>query len=227
MNLNQQLSKERDHWAAQIPADKSALLIDDLERLRRSELPERAVRVGERAPNFRLPDASGQLVELDALRALGPVVLVFYRGQWCPYCNLELRAYQQLLPQFRALGATLVAISPQTPDNTLSTVEKNELAFPVLSDVGSAVARAYGLAFDLDAQMQSLYADFFGNDLAQYNGADAVSGWTLPLPGTYLIGHDAYIELAAVEVDYRQRLEPQTVLDKLQALAPARFTPAA
>lgn len=220
MNLKQQLSAERDHWAAQIPAEKSAQMVGDLERLRRSELPDRALRVGERAPNFRLPAASGQMLELDVLRAQGPVVLVFYRGQWCPYCNLELRAYQKLLPQFRALGATVVAISPQTPDNTLSTSEKNELAFPVLSDVGSAVARAYGLAFDLDAEMQSLYADFFGNDLAQYNGTDAVSGWTLPLPCTYLVGRDAHIELAAVEVDYRQRLEPQAVLDLLRARMP-------
>lgn len=220
MNLNEQLSKERDLWAAQIPANKSALLVGDLERLRRSELPQRALHAGERAPNFRLPDANGQWLELDRLRAQGPVVLVFYRGQWCPYCNLELRAYQRLLPQFRALGATVVAISPQTPDSSLSTVEKNALAFPVLSDVGSAVARAYGLAFDLDAEMQSLYADFFGNDLSDYNGTDTVSGWTLPLPGTYLIGHDARIELAAVEVDYRQRLEPQAVLDQLRTRAP-------
>lgn len=219
MNLNEQLTKERDHWAAQIPAAQSALLVGDLERLRRSELPERALQEDERAPNFRLPDASGRVVELDALRAQGPVVLVFYRGQWCPYCNLELRAYQALLPRFRALGAQLVAISPQTPDHSLSTAEKNALEFPVLSDVGSHVARAYGLAFDLDADMQHLYADFFGNDLAQYNGTETVSGWTLPVPATYLVGRDARIELAAVEVDYRQRLEPQRVLERLQALA--------
>lgn len=218
MSLMQQLSKERDHWAAQIPADKSALLVGDLERLRRSELPERALKLGERAPNFRLPDAGGRLVELDALRARGPVVLVFYRGQWCPYCNLELRAYQALLPQFQALGASLLAVSPQTPDNSLSTAEKNELAFPVLSDLGSAVARAYGLAFDLDDAMQHLYADFFGNDLAQYNGSGAVGGWTLPLPATYLVGRDARVELASVDVDYRQRLEPQAVLDRLRQL---------
>lgn len=219
MSLMQQLSKERDHWAAQIPADKSALLVGDLERLRRSELPERALKLGERAPNFRLPDAGGRLVELDALRAQGPVVLVFYRGQWCPYCNLELRAYQALLPQFQALGASLLAVSPQTPDNSLSTAEKNALAFPVLSDLGSAVARAYGLAFDLDDAMQHLYADFFGNDLAQYNGSGMVSGWTLPLPATYLVGRDARVELASVDVDYRQRLEPQAVLDRLRQLA--------
>lgn len=222
MSLKTQLSNERDHWAARVPSDKSALMVADLERLRRSELPDRALKAGERAPNFRLPDARGGLVELDALRAEGPVVLVFYRGQWCPYCNLELRAYQKLLPQFRALGSSLVAISPQTPDNSLSTVEKNQLAFPVLADVGSAVARAYGLAFDLDAEMQGLYASFFGNDLQQYNGNERVSGWTLPLPGTYLIGRDAHIELAHVDVDYRQRLEPDAVLAALRHAALAK-----
>lgn len=130
MNLNQQLSNERDHWAAQIPAEKSAQLVGDLERLRRLELPERALHVGERAPNIRLPDASGQWLEFDRLHAQGPVVLVFYRGQCCPYCNLELRAYPKLLPQFRSLGATVVAISPQTPDNSLSTAEKKRTCLP-------------------------------------------------------------------------------------------------
>lgn len=213
MNLTEELARERAHWAVRIPAAPSALLAGDLDRLRRSELPERALKRGERAPNFRLPNAGGKWVELDTLRARGPVVLVFYRGEWCPYCNLELRAYQQLLPAFAAAGVTLVAISPQTPDHSLSTVEKNELEFPVLSDVGSAVARAYGLAFDLDDEMQRLYVDFFGNDLARYNGVGDVSGWTLPLPAMYLIGRDSRIELASVDVDYRQRIDPRQVLD--------------
>ncbi|WP_293372353.1 peroxiredoxin-like family protein [Nevskia sp.] len=216
MNLTEQLAREQDHWAPKIPAAPAALLVGDLERLRNSELPDRALKAGERAPNFRLPDANGRMVELDDLRARGPVVLVFYRGQWCPYCNLELRAYQQLLPAFDEAGTTLVAISPQTPDHSLSTVEKNALAFPVLSDVGSNVARAYGLAFDLDDEMQRLYSDFFGNDLSRYNGSGAISGWTLPLPATYLVGRDARIQLAHVDVDYRRRLDPLQLFERLQ-----------
>lgn len=215
MSLTEQLLRERDHWAGQIPAAQSAVLNGDLQRLHRSELPQRALRTGERAPNFRLPDASGQAVELDALLAAGPVALIFYRGQWCPYCNLELRAYQKLLPKFRALGARVVAISPQMPDLSLSTAEKNELAFPVLSDVGNHIARAYGLAYDFPPELRDLYANFFGNDLTRYNGAE---GWTLPLPGTFLVAPDASVRLAHVDVDYRQRLEPEAVLQRLQVL---------
>jgi len=211
--LTEQLARERAHWGAKIPAAQSAVMLTDLEQLSRSELPQRALRAGERAPNFRLRAADGSAVELDVVLARGPAVLVFYRGQWCPYCNLELRAYQQLLPQFGALGASLIAISPQTPDNSLSTAEKNALAFPVLADVGSHAARAYGVAFDLTPELKDLYANHFGNDLTRYNGDD---GWTLPVPATYLVMPGGRIALAHVDVDYRRRLEPSTVLNALQ-----------
>jgi peroxiredoxin len=215
MNLKQELSQERDHWASVLDAPTVALMNRANDSLRTPEILGRALQEGEPAPNFRLPNAQRGSIELKALLEQGPVVLTFYRGQWCPYCNLELRAYQKLLPQLQALGANLVAISPQTPDSSLSTVEKNELAYPVLSDVGLHVTRAYGLAFDLPSELVELYQRRWNNDLVKWNGE---GGWSLPIPATYVIGQDARIALAHVDPDYRDRLEPEAVLARLRTL---------
>jgi peroxiredoxin len=218
MTLNQELSLERDRWATVLDAPTMALMNRANDSLRSSKILGRALREGERAPNFRLPSAKGGSVELDLLLGRGPVVLAFYRGQWCPYCNLELRAYQKALPQLQALGSSLIAISPQTPDNSLSTAEKNDLAYPVLSDVGLNVARAYGIAFDLPDDLVGLYQRQWKNDLVKWNGD---GGWSLPIPATYVIDEDARIVLAHVDPDYRGRLEPEAALARLRTLAGA------
>jgi peroxiredoxin len=212
MSLKQQLSRERDHWASVLDTPSVALMNRATDALRTPEILGQALQEGARAPNFRLPNAQGGSLELNELLRRGPVVLTFYRGQWCPYCTLELRAYQRLLPQLQALGASLVAVSPQTPDNSLSTVEKNELSYPVLSDVGLHVTRAYGLAFDLPPELVELYQRQLTIDLVRWNGEDR---WSLPIPATYLIGEDSRIVLAHVDPDYRERLEPQAVLARL------------
>ena len=216
MNLKQELSRERDRWASILDSPTVALMNRANEALRAPEILGRALQEGDRAPNFRLPNPHSGSVELNALLNRGPVVLTFYRGQWCPYCKLELRAYQKRLPQLRALGASLVAVSPQTPDNSLTTAEKNELAFPVLSDAGLHVARAYGLAFDLPPELVELYQREWNNDLVKWNGE---GGWSLPIPATYIVGQGGRIALAHVDPDYRDRLEPEAVLARLQTLA--------
>ncbi len=163
---------------------------------------------GDAAPGFALPSATGETVTLAGELAKGPVILTFYRGGWCPYCNLELRAYQRILPEIEAAGVRLVAISPQTPDGSLSTAEKNALSFAVLSDVGSKVALQYGVAFDLGEELQGLYLKF-GHNLPVDDGAGE---WTLPVPATFVIGRDGRVRLAHVETDYRFRLEPAEAL---------------
>jgi peroxiredoxin len=135
-------------------------------------------------------------------------VLIFYRGGWCPYCNLELRAWQQQLEVLKSLGATLVAVSPQTPDNSLSTAEKNELAFTLLSDSALEAATAFGVAFELPQELIELYGRV-GNDLPVLNGNGR---WVLPLPATYVIDTEGRIAYAHVEADYRERAEPTEVL---------------
>jgi peroxiredoxin len=175
----------------------------------------RAVAKGEAAPDFTLPNARGAQVTLSKLLAKGPVVLSFYRGGWCPYCNLQLRAYQRALPEMRALGATLVAVSPEAPDKSLSTAEKNALEFEVLSDVKGEVGGAYRLFFDLSDELKALYSAG-GNDLSKWN---ADGEWHLPMPATYVIGTDGRVALAFVDPEYRARLEPAEIVAALRSLA--------
>lgn len=168
---------------------------------------------GDAAPDFELPDARGESVTLAGLRSDGPVVLVFYRGAWCPYCNLQLRAFQSALADIHAAGATLVAISPQTPDNSITLAEQAELAFPVLSDVGNAVARSYGLVFALGAADRERHSDL-GIDLTAFNGDES---WELPAPAVFVLDTDGTIRHASVAGDYRWRVGPDEVLAALRA----------
>jgi peroxiredoxin len=171
-----------------------------------------ALRPGDGAPGFTLPDARGGEVSLDTRRAAGPVVVLFYRGAWCPYCNLQLRAFQDALEELRAESASLVAISPQTPDGSLSTAEMARLEFPVLSDVGSRVAERYGIAFSIDSRARDLHRRV-GVDLAAANGEE---GERLPAAATVLVGRDGRIAYASVAGDYRRRAGPGEVLEVLR-----------
>ena len=146
--------------------------------------------IGDHAPNFALPDALGQSVTLTDLIQKGPVVVVFYRGEWCPYCNIQLRGLQAALPRFRELGASLVAISPQAPDHSLSLIEKHELAFPVLSDLDQEVIRAYKVQFALAGDLEDLQVNVFQNDPANQNADHSRS---LPVPATFVIDCDGIV----------------------------------
>lgn len=187
-------------------------LVDDL---RRRDLAARAPRAGMPAPEFELPSATGADVRLSELVARGPVVVCFYRGGWCPYCNIQLRAYQQRLAEIGNLGGSLVAISPQRPDGSLSTLEKNALEFDVLSDVGNRVADAYGLVFRVPDGVLAYYRDEKKFDLADVNGPDP---YELPIPATFVVGRDGLVALADVDPDYTRRLEPQLAIDALRRL---------
>lgn len=182
-----------------------------------SGLAEKALHQGEKAPDFELPDAHGKPVKLSTLLAKGPVVLIFYRGGWCPYCNLQLRSYQQALPDIHALGAELVAVSPQTPDKSQSTAEVDGLAFPVLSDKGNQVARRFRLVFRVPDDVYRAY-EGFGINLETANG-DATH--ELPMPGTYVVDRDGTIRFAYVNADYRVRAPVQRLLQVLHTMKDA------
>lgn len=215
MDLASQLDAFRTGWEARVGDATAAMIAGDLVALRDTGILDRAARAGDRLPPAdHLVDALGRPFDLAGLVAAGPVVITFYRGGWCPYCNLELRAWQALLPRLQALGGSLVAISPQTPDGSLSTAEKNALGFDVASDAGSRVGDAYGLTFRMPADLQALYRER-GIVLPDVNGDD---DWRLPLPATFVIARDGRVALAHVDVDYRVRLEPEDALACVAAL---------
>lgn len=187
----------------------------EIESVVRSGAGSRAAKVGDSAPVFTLPDATRRPISLVTLRQSGPVVVTFYRGQWCPYCDLQLRAYQEVLPRIRALSATLVAISPQTPDESLTTVERKQLEFHVLSDAGNTVARAWGLVWKVGASLDAVHKAS-GVDLAKSNG-DASN--ELPVPATFIVEPSGRIAFAHYDPDWSARLEPSTLLAALEKVA--------
>ncbi|MGA7195917.1 MAG: peroxiredoxin-like family protein [Roseiarcus sp.] len=175
---------------------------------------EKALKAGMRAPEFALPDAHGQVVPSSELLQKGPLVVTFYRGVWCPYCNMDLQAIEAAANDIRALGASLVAISPQTAPNRRKSERENALSFPILSDHGNALANEFGLRFRLPDDLITVYKGF-GNDLAIGNGEDS---WTLPMPARYVIRTDGVIVYAEVNADYTRRPDPSELLPVLSRL---------
>lgn len=175
----------------------------------------RALKAGDRAPEFILADPDGKAVSSAELLARGPLVISFYRGVWCPYCNMELQALQEALPAMRELGARLVAISPQLPANSRKAVRQNALEFPILSDSHNEVAAAFGLRFTLPDYLVQLYQSL-KNDLPAFNGDP---GWTLPMPARYVIGRDGVIVYAEVNPDYTRRPDPSDMLPAIRQAA--------
>ena len=192
----------------------NAAMSDDVAAVLASGLADRALPVGDAFPSFELPGVDGEPVRLEDLLADGPVVVSFYRGGWCPYCNLEFAALQARLDDIRAAGATLVAISPQTPDASLSTVEKAELTFPVLSDVGNELARKVGLVHRISPAVKELY-DGWGFETDERNDGH---GDELPLPATYVLAADGTVAWRFVNADYIRRAEPDDIVAALEAL---------
>ncbi|UUZ84192.1 AhpC/TSA family protein [Paenibacillus sp. P26] len=211
--LQDELEAVTKHGLEILPKEVTDAFEQSIEELRNSGAAK-GLRVGDKAPDFTLGNQIGRSVTLSEETAKGPVILTFYRGEWCPFCNLELKAYQRILDRIHDAGAQLLAISPQTPDHSLSIQEKNALGFHVLSDSGNRVAEKYELKFKLKEELQQVYRSL-GFALDQYNG-DA--SWELPVPATYIIDREGIIRYASVDPDYRTRMEPSEVLNLLHTL---------
>lgn len=175
---------------------------------------ERAKKAGDHAPAFTLPDADGAPVESAALLAKGPLIVTFYRGIWCPYCNMDLQAIEEIAGAVRAAGASLVAISPQNAANSRRSQHENKLSFPILTDQGGAVAEAFGLRFQLPDDLVAVYKGF-GLDLPALHGEPS---WSLPMPARFVIAPDGRIAYAEVHPDYTRRPEPSDLLPVLERL---------
>ena len=211
--VRKELDEFREKQSKTAPAERLRIYEQGIEEVRKGGVVEKALKVGDRAPDFELMNASGKAVKLSSLIERGPVVITWYRGGWCPYCNIALRGFHKVLPEIRAAGGTLIAISPETPDNTMTTAEKNHLDFEVLSDRGNKVAHTYGVAYKIP---KIITEQFKGRlDLAKYNGDE---GDELPLGATYVIDREGVIRYAFVDSDYRKRAEPAAVVAVLGRL---------
>jgi peroxiredoxin len=215
MTLQQELDTFFAKSAKEIPPQLLADLQTSIDDVSRSGIAARALGAGAVAPEFTLPNALGKPVSLADLLRRGPLIISFYRGIWCPYCSLELRAYRRILGDIRAVGGDFIAISPQTPDNSLSTAQKNALEFEVLSDDGNQVASAFGIAYPTPEIVKRITASF-GADIAAINGG---SGDQLPIAATYVVARDGQIRLAEANPDFRIRLEPAVALAAIRELA--------
>lgn len=212
------LSAELERWRkmrdAEVPADAVARMDRANEELDRSHAADHVVQPGDLAPKFTLPNAVGEEVSLDALLATGPVVISFYRGIWCPFCNLEQRALQQQLPRITELGASLVAISGMTPDNSLTMAERLQLTYQVLTDRGLAVARSYGLVFELPGYLQEAYEQL-GHPVARFN---ETADQALPMPGTFVVDKAGRIRFSYANENYMYRADPLDVIRAIEEL---------
>jgi len=211
MSLNAQLDSLTAKLRAMVPAERLLLVDRFAEDLVKSGQADRVLKAGNQAPAFELPDGDGMLWRSEDLLRRGPLVIVFYWGRWCAYCNAQLSALQEIHPKLAMAGASLVAISPQTQKHSYMTRDMHKLRFPVLSDQGNQVARKFGTVYRLSQEMQAIYESIMTR-LPGYNGDQS---WELPLAATYIVQPDGKISYAQVDADWRKRPEPEHVLHAL------------
>lgn len=212
MPLREQLEAITSKLKALVPAERLAIIEQAVGQLKNPNAAALALKTGDPAPEFELPDGDGRLWRSPDLLLAGPLIIVFYRGRWCAYCNAQLLAMQEIYKQITTAGASLVAISPQTQKHSYMTRDMHKLRYPVLSDAGNQVARKFGLAYRLSPELQAMYETIY-TKLPGYNGDQS---WELPLPATYIVQPDGIIAYARVDADWRQRSEPEEILKELR-----------
>jgi peroxiredoxin len=206
--LRRRLAEIRDNTRALLSPENLAPVDRSIVELKQSGISERILAVGATAPQFELPDQNGEIVRSADLLARGPLIAIFYRGRWCPYCIATLEMWQQMLPRVATAGATVVAISPQKPQHTFFTADQHQLRYPVLSDAGNQVARLFGLVYRLPDYLKQHYRRVFIN-LPNSNGDQS---WELPLPAAYVIAPRGGVKYAFADADFTVRAEPEDVL---------------
>jgi len=211
--LREQLNQIYWEFLSKLNEDSRKKVVNSLERLSDSHIGGKAKTVGDTAPDFSVKMDRGNIRLYEVLK-FAPVVLSFYRGGWCPFCNLELKELQAYLPDIKVLGAYLIAISPESNKNILSTIDRNMLDFDLLPDRNNNIARDYGLTYMVDKDLLPLYEEW-GINLSDINEVDSCE---LPIPATYVIARDRIIQAAYVERDYSRRMEPKDVVIALEAI---------
>lgn len=214
LTLSDRLDLIKAGMAGHVPPEKVKMMTTALENLKKTQIEKKALSVGKNFPDFSLNNYDGKKVQLKELLKKGPVIVSFYRGSWCPFCNAQLNAFQQHIGQFRELGASLVTITPEKPDLAALTASDKKLDFPVLTDKNNKLAQKLGLVFGLTGEYKELYKQF-GVDLekSQENG-----DWKLPMPATYVVSPKGKVIYAFIDADYTKRATPEEIIAALKSL---------
>ena len=195
-------------------SDNDMAVMDKASSELENNMPEPGIKVGEKAPDFVLKNAFGELVTLRDKLKNGPVVLVFYRGAWCPFCNMHLHVLQESLPEFKKYDAQLVTITPQMPDKSVEQFKKKGYKFEVLSDLNSNVMKDYNLYFELSSDLVEVYKKH-GLDIEVFNGAGRA---VLPIPGSFVIDTDGIVRAMHADTNYKFRMEPSAIINALKII---------
>ncbi|VAX22767.1 hypothetical protein MNBD_NITROSPINAE02-1921 [hydrothermal vent metagenome] len=215
MTLSEEIARFQERMAGQIPAGISTIMKSSTTTLAKSGILDKAKSVGDKAPAFSLPNSRREIISSESLLKKGPLVISFYRGSWCPYCNLEMKALQTALASIEKLGATLVAISPSLPEKSTGLGEKHSISFEILSDIGNKVAREYNVVFVMANELRPIYSQF-GFDIENDTGNNS---YEIPIPATYVVDTDGTIVSAFVDVDHTKRMEPSSIIETLESIA--------
>jgi peroxiredoxin len=194
--------------AKYVPAETQAVHARAVAELKRQRLAANILSVGAKAPKFELQDHDGKTLFTSELLTKGRLVLCFIRGRWCPFCVGQMGAMNLILPELEQAGATFVAISPQTVQQSFFMRDQHKLRFRLLSDMGNKVAREFGLTYRIPDEQKAIYQRAFVN-LPFVNGEDS---WELPIPATYIIDRDGLVLYASANEDYTERPEPADIL---------------
>ena len=206
--LREELDERRMNMRRFVPPATQAINDRAVEEFRAGDLAGRALRAGDPAPGFVLPDVNGKPVSSAELLAEGPLIVTFVRGRWCPFDCATVEAWQEHLAEVRRHGASLVAISPMTSKQGDFMRDQHKLGYPLLSDAANKLAERFGVAYRVPEYQQELFKTVFIN-LPFINGDES---WTLPFPATFVIGQDGMIRHAFANVDYTVRAEPADVV---------------
>ncbi len=214
MSLTQDIQSFQDNFIPTIPESTLNKLMSELQVLIDSGIAEKAIHSNDRFPGFILPDSNNEARSLSDYLTRGPLVISFYRGAWCPYCNLEINALQSRLSDIVAYGGQLIAISPQVPDKSVDQINHSQLNFDVLSDIGNKLAKQCGLVFTLPESLRPIY-EAWEIDIPGHNGD---SSFELPIPATYIIDSNGDVRYAHIDMDYTKRLEPDIIIEQLKLI---------
>lgn len=214
MTLTEKLAEANKQNRNKIPSEALEIMDKAINSLKETHISKNAINLNDTFPNATLLNIKGHKKEINSLKGEKATVISFYRGGWCPYCNIELQALQNALPEFKALGANLIAITPETPDNSLTTSEKNALTFEVLSDLNNTLSKNIGLVFQMPKDLQELYSKF-GLHVDKHNQND---DFELPLAATFVIDNNNIVKYAYVNEDYTKRADINAIKTALQSL---------